>query len=107
VPILDDADPDILISRLAGPLPLDARAAFRQAAEAALARVPCWGEGAIYRAVAVLQRDYFVRPTIIAPPGTSTLMSSLLNRRATSALFASSSRSAGCARMPPIRVQIV
>jgi hypothetical protein len=62
VPILDDADPDILILRLAGPLPLDARAAFRQAAEAALAQIPCWGEGAAYRAVAVLQRDYFVPP---------------------------------------------
>jgi hypothetical protein len=58
VPILDDADPDILISRLAGPLPLDARAAFRQAAEAALAQIPCWGEGAAYRAVAVLQRHH-------------------------------------------------
>jgi hypothetical protein len=51
-----------LISRLAGPLPLDARAAFRQAAEEALARVPCWGEGAAYRAVSVLQRNYFVPP---------------------------------------------
>jgi hypothetical protein len=62
VPFFDDTDPDTLISRLAGPLPLDARAAFRQAAEAALAQVPCWGEGAAYRAVAVLQRNYFVPP---------------------------------------------
>jgi hypothetical protein len=62
VSLLDDVDPDILISRLAGPLPLDARAAFRQAAEAALAQIPCWGEGAAYRAVAVLQRNYFVPP---------------------------------------------
>jgi hypothetical protein len=62
LPLSDDADPDTLISRLAGPLPLDARAAFRQAAEAALAQVPCWGEGAAYRAVSVLQRDYFVPP---------------------------------------------
>jgi len=60
--IADDADPDILISRLAGPLPLDARAAFRQAAEAALACVPCWGEGAAYRAVSVLQRNFFTPP---------------------------------------------
>ena len=36
--------------------------AFRRAAEDALARVPCWGEGAVYRAVAVLQRQYFVPP---------------------------------------------
>ena len=28
-----------------------------------MARVPCWGEGAVYRAVAVLQRDYFDPPT--------------------------------------------
>jgi hypothetical protein len=30
--------------------------------EDALSRVPCWGEGAVYRAVAVLQRQYFVPP---------------------------------------------
>jgi hypothetical protein len=47
--IPDDADPDALISRLAGPLlPLD-RIAFRRAAEDALARVPCWGEGAVLK----------------------------------------------------------
>jgi hypothetical protein len=58
----DDTDPEVLISRLAGPLaPVD-RAAFRRAAEDALTRVPCWGEGAIYRAVSVLQRTYFAPP---------------------------------------------
>jgi hypothetical protein len=62
LPIPDDADPDILISRLAGPLAPADREAFRRAAEDALARVPCWGEGAIYRAVAVLQRQFFVPP---------------------------------------------
>ena len=62
MPISDDADPDTLISRLAGPLPLDARSAFRQAAEAALAQVPCWGEGAAYRAVAMLQHNFFIAP---------------------------------------------
>jgi hypothetical protein len=62
VSILDDADPDILICRLAGPLTPSIRPAFRQAAETALACVPCWGEGAIYRAIAPLQRDYFVPP---------------------------------------------
>jgi hypothetical protein len=62
MPISDDADPDILISHLAGPLEPAARDAFRRAAEEALARVPCWGEGAIYRAVAVLQRQYFDPP---------------------------------------------
>jgi hypothetical protein len=63
VPISDDVDPESLISRLSGPLAPSAREAFRRAAEEALARVPCWGEGAVYRAVAVLQRQYFVPPT--------------------------------------------
>jgi hypothetical protein len=62
LPISDDVDPDILISRLAGPLAPADREAFRRAAEEALARVPCWGEGAAYRAVAVLQRQYFDPP---------------------------------------------
>jgi hypothetical protein len=44
--ILDDSIPDSLISRLANPLEPDDRAAFREAAEAALARVSCWGPGA-------------------------------------------------------------
>jgi hypothetical protein len=60
--ISDDVDPDTLISRLARPLAPADREAFRRAAEAALARVPCWGEGAVYRAVAIL-RDYFVPPS--------------------------------------------
>jgi hypothetical protein len=68
MPISDDVDPDLLISRLAGPLAPADRDAFRKAAEAALARVPCWGEGAVYRAVAVLQRDYFVPPTDTRSP---------------------------------------
>jgi hypothetical protein len=62
MPIPDDADPDILISHLAGPLEPAAREAFRRAAEEALARVPCMGAGAAYRAVAVLQRQYFDPP---------------------------------------------
>jgi hypothetical protein len=48
LPISDDTDPEILISRLAGPLAPSAREAFRRAAEAS--------------AVAVLQRDYFEPP---------------------------------------------
>jgi hypothetical protein len=55
-------DADELIARLAGPLlPVD-RAAFRAAAEEALSRVPCWGEGAVFRAVSALQRVYFHPP---------------------------------------------
>ena len=57
--IPDDVDPDALTSRLAGPLSVADRVAFRRAAAHALARVPCWGEGAVYRAVAALQRVYF------------------------------------------------
>jgi len=60
--ITDDLDSEALISRLAGPLSPPDRAAFRRAAEDALARVPCWGEGAVYRAVAGLQRAFFDPP---------------------------------------------
>ena len=60
---INDLDPDALISRLAGPLSPADRAAFRAAAEDALARVPCWAEGAIYRAVASLQRAFRSPPT--------------------------------------------
>ena len=56
-------DVEQLISRLAGPLSPPNRAAFRAAAEDALTRVPCWGEGAIYRAVASLQRAFPGPPT--------------------------------------------
>jgi hypothetical protein len=56
-------DVEQLISRLAGPLSPPDRAAFRRAAEDALTRVPCWGEGAVYRAVASLQRAFFDPPT--------------------------------------------
>jgi len=61
--IINDLDPDALISRLAGPLSPADRAAYRAAAEDALTRVPCWGEGAIYRAVASLQREFRVPPS--------------------------------------------
>ena len=52
-----DLDPEPLISRLAGPLLPADRQAFREAALDALTRVPCAGEGSIYRAVATLQRQ--------------------------------------------------
>jgi len=61
--ITDDLDSDTLISRLAGPLSPPARVAFRATAEDALTRVPCWGEGAVYRAVASLQRAFFDPPS--------------------------------------------
>jgi hypothetical protein len=56
-------DVEQLISRLAGPLSPPDRATFRAAAEDALTRVPCWGEGAVYRAVAGLQRAFFDPPS--------------------------------------------
>ena len=62
--IPDDVDPEALIARLAGPLSPPDRVRFRRAAEDALSRVPCWGEGAVYRAVAALQRTYFHPPDI-------------------------------------------
>src|SRR5262245_41647398 len=58
----NDLDPAALISRLADPLSPADRAAFRAAAEDARTRVPCWGEGAVYRAVAGLQRAFFDPP---------------------------------------------
>jgi hypothetical protein len=64
MPMPDDADPDALISRLAGPLSPPDRAAFRRAAEDALTRVPCWGEGAVYRAVAGCSEPISAHPTI-------------------------------------------
>jgi len=57
-----DLDIDGLISRLSGPLLPPARIAFRAAALDALTRVPCLGEGAIYRAIAGLQRCFFDPP---------------------------------------------
>ena len=59
--IADDFDCDELICRLVGPLAPPDRTDFRRAAEGALARVPCWGEGAVYRAVAALQRESWPR----------------------------------------------
>src|SRR5215469_1337869 len=61
--ITDDLDSDALISRLSGPLLPPDRIAFRRAAEDALTRVPCWGEGAVYRTVASLQRSFFDPPS--------------------------------------------
>jgi hypothetical protein len=60
MPIPDDVE--ALIARLAGPLAPRAQEAFRRAAEDALTRIPCLGEGAAYRAVSVLQRAFFAPP---------------------------------------------
>lgn len=55
-----DPDLDALISRLAGPLLPADRAAFRVAAESALAG--CGGEGLAYRILRPLWRTYFHPP---------------------------------------------
>lgn len=60
MPNADDVAVDSLISRLAAPLAPSDRAAFRAAAEGALAHVPCLGEGVLYRTVAPLQRVFRV-----------------------------------------------
>jgi hypothetical protein len=77
--IPDDVDPDALITRLAGPLPPSAREAFRRAAEEALARIPCTGEGIVYRTVAALQREYFTAPNARNTPHHMTRGSKLAN----------------------------
>jgi transcription antitermination factor NusG len=68
--IPDDADPEALISRLAGPLSPSAREAFRRAAEAALAGLSCPGPGAGYGAVELPNRrlQYGDRVKILAGP---------------------------------------
>jgi hypothetical protein len=49
MPISDDVDPEQLINRFCGPLNGGDRAAFRAAAENALAQLPCSGPGIAYR----------------------------------------------------------
>jgi hypothetical protein len=58
-----NADAESLISHLCcGLAPAD-RAAFRQAAETALATSsPCWGPGSIHRTVTAIWRIYFRPP---------------------------------------------
>jgi hypothetical protein len=58
----DDADCDLLIDRLVGPLSPPDRVAFRRAAEDAIARSPCAGEAAVCRAVADLLWAFWGHP---------------------------------------------
>ena len=75
----DDVDPEALISRLAGPLSPPDRIAFRRAAEDTLTRVPCWGEGVVYRVVASLQRAYFTPPDVQRTAHDAPRRSKLVN----------------------------
>src|SRR5262245_61570875 len=59
----EDAAAEDLISHLSRALSPADRAAFRQAAENALATSsPCWGEGSIHRTVVAIWRIYFHPP---------------------------------------------
>jgi hypothetical protein len=61
--VINSAYVDSLISRLSCPLADADRDAFAAAAQDAVTRVPCWGEGALYRAVASLQRAFREPPS--------------------------------------------
>jgi anti-sigma factor RsiW len=57
---MPDADAEDLVARLSGGLSPADRAAFRKAAEAALATSPeCSGEGATHRVITKIWRSYF------------------------------------------------
>jgi hypothetical protein len=55
-----DADHELLIAHFSGPLSPPDRPAFRRAAEVALSQIS--GEGAAYRVVATLWRQFFNPP---------------------------------------------
>jgi hypothetical protein len=57
--LLDEADPEILISRLAAPLTALAQSAFRTEAYEAMARLAIIGPGSLYRTIAPLQAGPF------------------------------------------------
>jgi hypothetical protein len=61
--LLDEADPEILISRLAAPLETPAQPAFRAAAYEAMARLTTVGPGSMFEAIAPLQANYFTPPS--------------------------------------------
>ena len=63
VPLTVSMDAEDLIAHLSGGLAPQDRAAFRRAAENAMATSPdCSGEGAAYRVIARLWRNYFHPP---------------------------------------------
>jgi len=61
---MSSAEVEDLIAHLSGGLDPADRAAFRRAAENALATSPqCWGPGSVYRAIVPLWRSFFYPPT--------------------------------------------
>jgi len=61
--LTDDIDAEQIIARLCGQLSPPDRAAFRRAAEDALAKLPCAGEGLVWRIAVGLWRNYFHPPS--------------------------------------------
>jgi hypothetical protein len=59
----DDIGTEQIISRFAGSLSPPDRITFRRAAEDALAKLPCAGEGIVWRIVVGLWRGYFHPPS--------------------------------------------
>jgi hypothetical protein len=79
---MSSVDAEDLIARLSNGLAPADRAAFRRAAESALATSPqCSGEGSTYRVIAKLWRSYFHRRRT---PVTQAGMHSAIGRRASS-----------------------
>src|SRR5262245_62896852 len=67
---MSSIDAEDLIARLSGGLSPADRAAFRKAAESAVATSPdCSGEGSTYRVIAKLWRSYFHPPGDTADSG--------------------------------------
>jgi hypothetical protein len=70
---MSDVDAEDLIARLSGGLSPADRAAFRKAAESAVASSPdCSGEGSTYRVITKLWRQYFHPPADTADSGWYT-----------------------------------
>ena len=64
-----EIDPETSIASLCGSLDRADREPFRQAAYAALAAVPCLGEGAIYRVLVATWRNFFRPPDVAHDTG--------------------------------------
>jgi hypothetical protein len=61
--LLDEDNPETLISRLAAPLTTLAQSAFRAEAYEAMARLAIIGPGSLYRTIAPIQASHFVPPS--------------------------------------------
>jgi len=93
--VINSAYVDSLIVRLSHPLADADRDAFARAAQDAVTHVPCWGEGALYRAVAPSSGPTAFRPATEMWVGTSSrncaTPSSRTNRRSNMAAISATS----------------